>query len=241
MVWWGETLVFPYPLSVTWFSQQNSSSPLRTTLLVFMHDLPDAGWDVPGWMLAKIVNDYFAGWEPITLGATDIEFDETTSELVGTSSCATQTDFCHVGFSGPTEAKEAAPGRAPPLERAFPIGMNGPHPPASRAFARWPPLNPNSSRARCAHPLAVPESKEPKRAGISWSPPGELHANQQEILFSSFLLVCNAERVGDLEKWATSACAEHFAAYTIFRVVRAFDPNFASVHVDFCVCGHHVC
>ena len=74
-----------------------------------MHDLPDAGWDVPGWMLAKIVNDYFAGWEPITLGATDEEFHETVNESLRIASCATQTDFCHVGFSGPTEAKEAAP------------------------------------------------------------------------------------------------------------------------------------
>ena len=101
-----------------------------------MHDLPDAGWDVPGWMLAKIVNDYFAGWEPITLGATDEEFHETVNESLRIASCATQTDFCQCDFAGPPEAKEAAPGRAPPLERAFPIGMNGPHPPASRAFAR---------------------------------------------------------------------------------------------------------
>ena len=23
-----------------------------------MHDLPDAGWDVPGWMLARVLDNY---------------------------------------------------------------------------------------------------------------------------------------------------------------------------------------
>ena len=79
-----------------------------------MHDLPDAGWDVPGWMLARVLDDYFAGEELVTQGATDEEFYETTVQILRIASCATQTDFCQCDFARPTEAKEAAPGRAPP-------------------------------------------------------------------------------------------------------------------------------
>ena len=63
----------------------------------------------------------------------------------------------------------------------------------------------------------MPEPKEPKRTGISWSPPGEVHANMHEVLFWSLLLVRNAERVGDLDKWAIKACSEYSAASTLMK------------------------
>ena len=63
----------------------------------------------------------------------------------------------------------------------------------------------------------MPESKEPKRAGISWSPPGELHANQHEVLFWSLLLVRNAERVGDLEHEVDARCEHEGLAVCVGR------------------------
>ena len=61
-----------------------------------MHDLPDAGWDVPGWMLARVLDNYFAGEEPVPQGATDAvaEFDETVRHQLGMASCSTQTQSC---------------------------------------------------------------------------------------------------------------------------------------------------
>ena len=71
-----------------------------------MHDLPDAGWDVPGWMLARVLDNYFAGEEPVPQGATDAEFDETARVQLGIASCGTQTDFSEV-----PQADDAGDGR----------------------------------------------------------------------------------------------------------------------------------
>ena len=71
-----------------------------------MHDLPDAGWDVPGWMLARVLDTttlVFAGEEPVPQGATDAEFDETARQQLRIASCATQTDNTDVCFAAPTE------------------------------------------------------------------------------------------------------------------------------------------
>ena len=89
-----------------------------------MHDLPDAGWDVPDWMLAKIVNDYFAGWEPITLGATDEEFHETVNESLRIASCAAQTDFCQCDFAGPPRRQRRKTKRPRPAPAAAPHRWN---------------------------------------------------------------------------------------------------------------------
>ena len=70
---------------------------------------------------------------------------------------------------------------------------------------------PKLTARSCAPPSAVPEPKEPKRAAISWSPPGELHANMHEVLFWSLLLVRNAASYGALDKWAKDAHVEYAA------------------------------
>ena len=95
---------------------------------------------IPGWKVAQVLDDYFAGWEAVHPMATDEEFDVTFAELVGNVvetneiGCQTGTDdvFLQTALSG----KEAAPGRAPPLERALPIGTHRPYPATGRAFAR---------------------------------------------------------------------------------------------------------
>ena len=56
------------------------------------------------------------------------------------------------------------------------------------------------------------QHNEPKRASVHWSPAGEVHANMHEILFWSLLLVRNAERVGELDKWAREVHSEYKAA-----------------------------
>ena len=38
---------------------------------------------IPGWKVAQVLNDYFAGWEAVHPMATDEEFDVTFAELVG--------------------------------------------------------------------------------------------------------------------------------------------------------------
>ena len=100
---------------------------------------------LPGWKAAKAINDYFAGWEADPPSATDEEFTATFEELVGkrpqTVTIGCQTTDEEADFSHALSAKEASPGRAPPLERAPPIGTHGPHPAASRVFAPWPPLS----------------------------------------------------------------------------------------------------
>ena len=95
---------------------------------------------VPGWKLAQVLNDYFAGWEPVHPMATDEEFDVTMAELVGnvveTNEIACQTDTEEAALQPALSANEVAPGRPPPLERALPIGTHRPHPATGRAFAR---------------------------------------------------------------------------------------------------------
>ena len=80
--------------------------------------------------------------------ATDEEFDVTMAELVGsvveTNEIACQTELDGQTFSLALSTKEAAPSRAPPLERALSIGTHSPHPATGREFARWPPPDPNS-------------------------------------------------------------------------------------------------
>ena len=95
---------------------------------------------IPGWKVAQVLDDYFAGWEAVHPMATDEEFDVTFAELVGevakTTEIACQTEAEEAALQPALSTKEAAPGRAPPLERALPIGTHRPYPATGRAFAR---------------------------------------------------------------------------------------------------------
>ena len=72
------------------------------------------------------------------------------------------------------------------------------------------------------------EPKEPKKASISWSPPGELHANKHEILFWSFLLVRNASSYGALDKWAKEAHSEYSAATILTSAWKPSERHFGT-------------
>ena len=150
-----------------------------------MHDLSDAGWDVPGWMLARVLDNYFAGEEPVPQGATDAEFDETARQQLRIASCATQTDNTDVCFAAPTEPPQGRRHRATPPNGTLSIGTPPPltaDMPPERSFelpdphfvARYVPCT-----TGCQEPK-VP--KEPKRASFSLKAKESIHTTVQEQL-----------------------------------------------------------
>ena len=64
----------------------------------------------PGWKAARVINDYFAGWEPDLSAATDDEFADTFDELVGQApqsrEFGCQTEVEEVIFRAALSAKE---------------------------------------------------------------------------------------------------------------------------------------
>ena len=48
-------------------------------------------YSTPAWRLAKSVNDYFAGWEPLTMHISDTEYEEFRLEALRTCEVASQT------------------------------------------------------------------------------------------------------------------------------------------------------
>ena len=92
-----------------------------------MPEIRDGLGFMPGWKVAQVLNDYFAGEEAVHPMATDEEFARSITELVG-NVVETSEIACRPPMKrGPSplrcrvSAKEAAPARSAPLERAPPI------------------------------------------------------------------------------------------------------------------------
>ena len=45
----------------------------------------------PGWSVAKVLENYFAGWEKVIIGSSEVEFADSCRELVGFDEIACQT------------------------------------------------------------------------------------------------------------------------------------------------------
>ena len=101
-----------------------------------------------GWQRAVDLDSHFAGWIHTPCGMCDDEFDEFVAELglnpQVLGDLGSQEGQLALTLEARLHANEEAPGRAPPLERAFPIGTQGLHPLASREIPPWSPLSPNS-------------------------------------------------------------------------------------------------
>ena len=89
-----------------------------------------------GWERAQNEDSYMANEEDVLY----VDWVSTSPSLdanIGrTAEIETQTPAEWAELRPAQQGIEAAPGRAPPLNRALTIGTHSPHPPASRAFAR---------------------------------------------------------------------------------------------------------
>lgn len=98
----------------------------------------------PAWRFAVSVNDYFAGWEPITIALGDDEYEQFRRVTVKTCETACQTDEPCPAFQAPGEANDGARSRADRRKRVLEDGTPPPHSQLCAAFHLSRPLDPNS-------------------------------------------------------------------------------------------------
>jgi hypothetical protein len=89
----------------------------------------------PGWSVAKVLEEYFAGWEKVTLSADDEEFARSYQDLVvGRETDQHLAKKCST-FTQEATAQAACPDDAPTRAIIFRIGTKPPNPPTAPEIA----------------------------------------------------------------------------------------------------------